>query len=391
MNHYLKSFLLMAFIASSFAAGAEGSIAAAPCGAPTNPPKKITTTQPTANSITCTIEPGAAGTSAAEIYLVLVSTRETAPTLGAPPFAAGTTVGDYTIVSNSPETTVTATGLKAGSKYYFFAYAGKANGQCYNTTPVTANGSTSKTPSNTDDEKSSGSKLSALMDFNFAGKQNKWSNLTPAVYYGFSEQFKTFGAASTLQIGPYVGSTIDIKDSTSFLPALMLPGNAGVLANYSVRLGNEDNFSVVLSPLSFGLKVVSGFKDSTLSIVQHNIRHMVGIQWGKKFSLSAQYTQAWHSLISTPEENFHKIFNTAGTKVTYWNVTLTSLLAKDIIGGDKTQAPLYLALSWRSFNKPEGIYKLPNARILTLSLITDLNLTSATNPGHSPFAPSHLR
>lgn len=376
----------------------------APCTPPTNQPSGLSFSEKTDNSVkvTFTAAAAAAGETPANAYLVVFSSDANpahAQPVNGQAYTLDAAVGLGQAKHAGAATEVVVKDLVAEATYNVFVYAMATAGNCYNTTsPLTGSITTDKKQTNnpgTDTAKGSSSKLIPLLDFNFVGSNNKWSNLTPIVYYGwtiagttsYKKEGKThrlFG--SSLQIGPYVGTTIAIKDSSSYLPALMLPGNAGVQVNYFMTFGNEKKFSVVVSPLNLGLKVVSGFSDSSISLVQHNIRHAVGIRYGDYFTLSAQYTTGWHDLTSQSEVYYKKIFPNVTQKMQYWNVSLTTRLSDDLFGG-KSQAPLYLSLNWRSLVNPSKYGNLPNTRFLTVGLITNLDLKSGSNPGLVPKSP----
>jgi hypothetical protein len=166
----------------------------------------------------------------------------------------------------------------------------------------------------------------------------------------------------------------------------MLPGNAGVQMNYFMTFGNEEKLSVVFSPVNLGLKVISGYTDSTISIVQHSIRQFLGIRFADLITLSVQYTTGWHNLTTFSEENFEKIFKREDNKVAYWNVGLTTRLSSDLFPNE-AKTPIYLSLNWRSFARPTDKFSLPNSRIITVGIVTNINLKAGSNSGAVPRHP----
>lgn len=383
------------------------------CNAPTNQPTNLTLTEGP-QSISGKFLPAATGDEVImpDAYLVLISKSEqlNKPPLNNQIYKVGDTTGNAKVVSISSETTFRATTLEGGVPYYVFVYSFKTAGPCYNlvsplvkkatagvSTATNNNGnSNSSTP-----KEAKTSKLQPLMDFNFAGKKNTWSNLTPVIFYGWSvssaSKFKSKPKGNdstklvrlwdnTFQVGPYIGSTISAKDSTSFLPTLMLPGNAGIQMNYFMTFGNEKKFSIILAPLNLGLKVISGYSDSTISLVQHNIRHFLGFRYAELISVSVQYTKGWHNLTTVSNENFEKLFKTSDDKVSYWNVGLTTRLSEDLFP-DENKTPVYLNVNWRSFVNPTGNFGLPNAKIITVGISTNINLKSGSYSGGLPRHP----
>lgn len=391
-----------------------GKQAGAQCTAPANQPTKLNLKEGP-QSISGDFLPATPGESFADAYLVLISKAQTLdkPPVSGTALKAGDQTGNAIVVSTGSETSFTAKNLEGGVPYHVFIFSYKTEGYCYNlTTPLTKSATAGASAAVQDDngsESGSGtaknSKLQPLMDFNFAGKKNSWTNLTPVIFYGWSVssaskrkvtiQSKSDGTETTksvrlwdntFQVGPYVGSTIAAKDSTSFLPTLMLPGNAGIQMNYYMTFGNEKKFSVVFAPLNLGLKVISGYSDTTISLVQHSIRHFLGFRYADFISVSVQYTKGWHNLTSVSNENFEKIFKTPNDKVSYWNVGLTTRLSEDLFPDGK-KTPIYLNVNWRSFVNPTGNFSLPNAKILTVGIATNLDLKSGSYSGGLPKHP----
>lgn len=386
----------------------------AQCSAPTNQPSNVVVSSVTADGaqIDFTAATAAPGEVKADQYLVVYTTDNSVPTpINGQTYITNGQIGTGQVCYIGPATTCTVTFLISNTKYTFYIFSMSNAGNCYNllnpawvvATTKASDGSVNTNNGNqTTDQNNIASKLAPLLNFNFAGKQNSWSNLTPVVYYGWTisgrasikkswkpkdgnSKYLQWGSA--LQIGPYIGSTINIKDSTSYLPALMLPGNAGLEINYFLTFGNEKKFSIVVSPVNFGLKVISGFTDSSVSLVQHSIRHAIGIRYADYVTFSVQYTQGWHSITSQSDEYYKKLFPNTPNKMRYWNLTLTTRLSDNLFNGNKTQTPLYLSINWRSLVNPSLFGNLPNSRFLTVGIIANLDLKSGSNPGFTPKMP----
>jgi len=224
----------------------------------------------------------------------------------------------------------------------------------------------------TTDTNSTNNTLAPLLNFNFAGNKNTWSNVTPAVSYGWSNHFgftdsflKKIPVAYEVLLGPYIGSTIAIKDSTSYLPALMLPGNAGIEFNNYFIFGDSVRFT--LAPC-IGLKVISGFADTSISLVMHYVRLEASLEYKDKFKLTSQWTWGWTNSTDQSDNNFKKIFPAQPGAIQYLSLNLQTLLTN--IG---SSSPLYLNLTWNNFQTSSYNY-LPNHRIFTIGLTSHLDL-----------------
>lgn len=312
-------------------------------------------------------------------------------------------IGDARVIHLGPETQFTAMGLNKDFEYYITVYAANKNGPCYNrTNPLREKKMTNKTAGPVGSGKSEATnKLSTLLNFNFAGEQNGWTNLIPVVFYGWTKtgknNFRVKNRSNkkpigiwknAFQMGPYIGTTTALKDSTSFLPSLMLPGNGGLQVNYFMTFFNDSGFNIKFSPVNFGLKVISGYADTTLSVVQHNLRTSVAIEFADYFNASVQFTRGWHNLTTKSGDNFSTIFSSPDTKITYWNVNLTTRLSDDLFGKDQASSPIFLSISWHSLARTSHYGGLPNSKFITIGLLTDLNITSGSHPGHVPKAPN---
>ena len=219
------------------------------------------------------------------------------------------------------------------------------------------------------------STLAPLLNFNFAGQKNNWTNLTPAVNYGFTQSFLVSGEwFYELHIGPYLGTTISIKDSSAYLPALMLPGNAGLEFTNFISWRNSSN-SFSFAP-SLGLKVISGFTDSALSIVQHNLKLVATFKHEELFRISAAYTWAWHNSSDYSETKFNQIFKQPPHQMEYFTIALTT----KVVDLKDSENPLYFNITWRNLFTRD-LKQYPNYRFFTVGFTANLKLqtSAATN------------
>lgn len=219
--------------------------------------------------------------------------------------------------------------------------------------------------------------LSALVSYNFLGGNNSSiSNLTPEVFYGWNKSFdiKDKKSIFRFKVGPYVSSQISVQDSSAYLPALMMQGNGGLLFNTYLVFGGKNKF--IFSPLSFGLKFLSGFTDTTKTLIQHNLRFATGYQYEDVVAFTIQYTIGWHGLTSQAEENYKNVFNTVDLRpAKYLNITLQTKIASQ---KDAPENAWYLFASWRSFLNTNDYNNLPNKRILSLGVRKSLDFTAGT-------------
>lgn len=221
-----------------------------------------------------------------------------------------------------------------------------------------------------------GKNLSALISYNFLGGSTNLSNLTPEVFLGWNKYIIGKRAdlfSGQIKVGPYASSQINIKDSTAYLPALMMPGNAGIiLDNYWVidNQNTNNNHRLLLSPINLGLKVMSNFSDTTKTLLQHNIRTKIGYQYNDLFSLTIQYTWGWHNLTSMSEVNFEKTLKKKITDVQYLTISLQTKITKE-----ENEQPVYLFAVWRGFLNKKDFNNLENSKILTFGIRKSLDIT----------------
>ncbi|WPV65280.1 hypothetical protein [Chitinophaga sp. LS1] len=233
-----------------------------------------------------------------------------------------------------------------------------------------------------DDDDDTKSVLTPLLSYNFSSGKNNLSNLTPVINYGW---IKTIGKAFwgrakwELAINPYSAGQIDVKDSANYLPALMLPGIAGININNFFTFNENGNGHFILYPVNFALKLNTNFQDSGRIIAQYNVRCGMGFRYDDHFQIGIQHTWAWHNLTSESEESFKKVFNTEKSRISYVTVVFetyfnTSHEANtDVDGNDKSNV---LFLEWRCLTNRNDFKGFPNDRILTLGFRKTLNLSN---------------
>ena len=234
------------------------------------------------------------------------------------------------------------------------------------------------------------SDLSPSLNLNFAGGKSAWANINPVVFYGFSVSHKGKAIDWDMLMGPYIGSQIPIKDNTSYLPALMLPGS-GIQFNNYFTFGQD--LKITISPINLGLKIISGFTDSSTTILQHSIRTAIAFNYLGKLQISAQLTNGWHNSTTSSQTYFSQVFNTNNSHVEYLIVSfqglLPSLNSSSTNSTSTASHPMYFVLNWQNFLSKNLLY-LPNSRFFSFGLITNIDFTSGTNPGGVPEAPPYL-
>lgn len=222
------------------------------------------------------------------------------------------------------------------------------------------------------------SSLSTLISYNFSGGNKNLSKLTPVVYYGWNKT-KNFANKSgnfTFGIQPYVGGQIDTRDSSTYLPALMLPGLAGVKtdAYWTFHKKNKDNdVYLIVSPLNFGYKLVSNFADTSITLAQHNLRSSIAFGYSTLFLLSVQYTYGWHNSISQSEKDFTSVFGRKATDIQYLNITLQTQ-----VGKLDENVPTYLFLEWRGLLNNKSYESFGNNKIISVGIRSDIGFKNST-------------
>lgn len=211
--------------------------------------------------------------------------------------------------------------------------------------------------------------LSTLIGYNFNG-DNDWSNLTPDVFLGWKEYITGDSRSKfslPLQMGPTISSPGNVRDTTNYLRALMLPGNASISAILYPTFRIKD--IQLIAVFAAGLKVLSGLEDTTTVISQHNLRFGAGAEWSKHFALSFQYTLGWHNLTSSSEQNFQSVFNSNDTRVEYLLVSLQTYLPP---------VDTYLVFSWRKLYDFDSFVESDNDdRIITAGIRKTIDLLDA--------------
>jgi len=220
--------------------------------------------------------------------------------------------------------------------------------------------------------------LSALVSYSFLGGNNaSVSNLTPEIFYGWNKIFPINSKNKKVfqfKVGPYVSSQISVKDSSAFLPALMMQGNGGILFNTYFVLGDKSKF--IISPVCLGIKFLSGFSDSSITLIQHNLRFATGYQYQDLVALTIQYSIGWHNLTSQSEENYKNIFETNDLKSAhYLNITLQTKISNQKASSGNAW---YLFATWRAFLNKADFNNLPNQKILSLGIRKTLDFTAGT-------------
>jgi hypothetical protein len=222
--------------------------------------------------------------------------------------------------------------------------------------------------------------IGALLSYNFSGNKKGFSNLTPVIDYGWSKTLYTkkvkTGKDQTeketfkwdLSINPYAAGQIDVKDSSSFLPALMLPGVAGIRINSFLRF-SAGGGEIVWAPINFGYKLISNFADSNTIIAQHNLRTAIGYTYKDLFTIGLQYTHAWHNSTSESEKMFKKVFSSDVTDLGYLLISLQTKLSNEY-----SQTPTYFFAEWRGVVNKEKYKAFDNLKILTLGIRANMNI-----------------
>jgi len=212
--------------------------------------------------------------------------------------------------------------------------------------------------------------LSPLFSYNFSGNNNGLANLTPVIDYGWNKNvYEGTILKIQLSVNPYVGSQINVKDSTSFIPALMLPGNVGIRANLFFNFKAGKDLTIGIAPFNVGYKLITNFTDSVNIIAQHNIRHGIILKYADVLGLGFQITQAWHNSTSESELAYEKVLKKGITDLTYLTVTMQTSISKKGVA-----APTFLYLEWRSLWNRDSYVEMPNKKIISIGVRKDLNV-----------------
>jgi len=218
--------------------------------------------------------------------------------------------------------------------------------------------------------------LNPLMAFNFTGDKRGLSNLTPVVDYGFQIPFALTKKSNTFTgifaVNPYVAGQISVEDSVTFLPGIMLPGNAGIRVDLGFTWNMNKKASLTLFPCNFGYKLISNFADSGINIFQHNLRTALVFELKNTFILGAQYTMGWHNSTSESERAFTKYFKRQISEVQYLLIS-----AQIKINAAEAKSPNFLFAEWRGMFNGGNWGNLPNTRIFTLGLRKSISISNA--------------
>lgn len=213
--------------------------------------------------------------------------------------------------------------------------------------------------------------LGVLASANFVGNNKFLNNLTPVVNLGGVVPLigpGEKGFSLLLDINPYLGGTIDAKDSVAYIPALMLYGKGGFVFNSYLNFEIKKT-CITIMPFGFGLKFIPDLQDSSLNVIQHNIRGGIAIRYSNDFLLSGQITHGWHNLTSQSKENFNTVFSRKTTDISYLTV-----LAQLALRGKKNAITNYIYFEWRGLLSKERYAPFTNNAILTLGLRKTLEL-----------------
>jgi hypothetical protein len=245
-------------------------------------------------------------------------------------------------------------------------------------------------------EKDIESYIGAITSANFVGNNKFLSNLTPIINLGgvvniikqkdrssmykskladgvqVGKEEKKTGKTSfywDLDINPYLGGEIDTKDSNAFIPAMMLYGRAGLTINNNLNW-EVGKSRIIFMPLGFGLKFIPNLKDSSNTIIQHNLRVGFAYKYAEAFLISAQYTHGFHNITSESEKNFKKVFGNMGTDISYLTVTGTFAVM-----GKSKEITNYVFMEWRGQLGKSRYADFTNNRILTVGVRKTLDLS----------------
>lgn len=224
--------------------------------------------------------------------------------------------------------------------------------------------------------------LTPLLSYNFSGGKNNLSNLTPVINYGWIKELRRafWGSAKwELAVNPYSAGQIDVKDSANYLPALMLPGIAGININNFFTFNENGKGHFILYPVNFALKLNSNFQDSGRVMAQYNYRCGLGFRLDDHFQVGVQHTWGWHNLTSESSENFKQVFKTDKSRISYLTVVFETYFNNedganaDLDGNEKSNV---LFVEWRCLTNRRDFQGFPNDRMLTFGFRKTLNLTN---------------
>lgn len=237
----------------------------------------------------------------------------------------------------------------------------------------------------TGDEDDPTAYITALASANFVGNNKFLANLTPVVHFGATVNLRSSEYNSDkyfrwdLDINPYLGAQIDTKDSVSFIPALMLPGRAGLQFNsYLIWGGKKAEFTWLLPGL--GLKIIPGLRDSTINIWQHNLRTGIAVRYGESFMLAGQVTYGFHNTTSESSRFFKDVFSKRASDIVYLTLSGQFELAPK---EDEETRSNFLFLEWRGLLSKKRFPGFDNVSMITFGFRKNLALANTFPVGSS--------
>lgn len=228
----------------------------------------------------------------------------------------------------------------------------------------------------------------ALLNYNFVGNNKFLSNVTPIIRYGAEKTlYSKKHFQWTMDMHLYAGADIETKDSSTFIPALMLYGRGGLNINnyFYFNIGDttkEPKARIVIFPACFTIKMLPNVQDSQTIIIQHNLRTGLAFQLDNLFILGFQYTHAWHNLTSESKKHFDKVFGTA-TDIDY--VTVTLQYAPQNVNN------MHVYLEWRSLLSTGRYSGFDNISVLTAGIRKEIMSVRNAAPGLAPDNHSQAR
>lgn len=227
----------------------------------------------------------------------------------------------------------------------------------------------------------------ALMNYNFVGNNKFLSNITPIIRYGGEKPLYTSPKKHfqwSLDMHLYAGADIETKDSSSFVPALMLYGRGGLNMNnyFYFNIGKnteKPTARIILFPACFTIKMLPNIQDSQTIIVQHNLRTGFAFQLDNLFMLGFQYTHAWHNMTSESRKQYEKVFGTT-TDIDY--ITATLQYAPQNVNN------LHIYLEWRSLLSTGRYGGFDNISVLTAGVRKEIMNVRNAAPGKAAAAPA---
>ncbi|RYY33772.1 MAG: hypothetical protein EOP46_15475 [Sphingobacteriaceae bacterium] len=308
----------------------------------------------------------------------------------------GLTAGDFDLIKVTPhnkDSTLTAEPTDADTiktyivlnavdldiRTFDIYYNGEKKGTVQFKKDENGGGGTDEDPPATDPD-SFESYMGVLASANFIGNNKFLSNVTPIVNLGgivpVTDIFNK-RVAWEFDINPYIGGEIDTKDSVSFIPAMMLYGRAGFTFNNYFHLKAGKKLTITFMPFGFGLKFIPNLRDSSNTVIQHNIRYGIGLKFENTFLIAAQMSHGWHNLTSQSQKNFSTVFGADKTAITY--ITVSGQFAVPSKNGESTN---YLFFEWRNLLSKQAYAAFSNNRILTIGVRKTISFSAGAFPAN---------